>query len=329
MVYALGGVSAMSALSVAITLSESIGMSIDGGYSGASALIGSVLVGERDVDSLRELPRDMIRVTGPVFASAYALLFIFAKPLAVLFGAESGDVALFVTAIRLYNLWFFTDVIKCSAACLYRALGQVKEVCIYMALQNLAFPALVCWLGKHIGLWFVLCHQWIAEGLLILVFIGIYAVHAGHLPRSIFRITWVPSSLAVPAADRYSTSIRSREDVSRASEELNAFCLRRGLPSRTAYFAALCVEELAADTVQHGFSQCKKAGIIDLRVFHEDGKLSLLLRDNCPPFDPSEWLKLCAPDEPERSVGIRLVSRCAEEMEYAAAIGLNVVKIRL
>ena len=68
---------------------------------------------------------------------------------------------------------------------------------------------------------------------------------------------------------------------------------------------------------------------IDLRVIYEDKGVSILMRDNYPPFDPVQWAQIQKPDDPTRCVGIRMVTRMVQTVTYSTTINLNVLMIRL
>ena len=105
------------------------------------------------------------------------------------------------------------------------------------------------------------------------------------------------------------------------------FCIDRGMSAKTAKYCGLCLEEIAADTVNNRF--VKKKSTIDLRAIYEDGNLSIMFRDDCPYFDVGEWLELCSPEDASRSLGIKMVKRLSDEMNYVNTMGLNVLSITM
>lgn len=330
-IFSIGGTVAMAAFTVGNKLSESVGNTIEGGYSGSGNLIASVLVGERDVDSLRELSRDMISVIWPVFLAAYAALFIFAKPIAILFGAGSEEIGVFVMAIRVVNLWFISNIVKTTPLAIYRALGDnvlvtgfhVANTLIYSLVPSSIFVLL---LGEK-ALPFVFAAPAIGEILILITFVVVYLIRRKKLPESVFRLTDIPSNFAVPAADRFTATIASSENVSGASQGLIDFCRSRGVDDRNSKMCGLCVEEMAIDSLAHNGGNGDFS--IALRALYADDGVTILLRDNGRHFDPNEWLRLYAQEDADRSIGIKLVSKVAKEMNYSSALGLNVLTIRL
>ena len=256
-VFALGGTTAMAAMSIVSNFNNGIGTMISGGFTGASNLISSVLVGERDVDSLRSFPKIIIKTMFPVIAGAYILLFVFARPLALFFGAEPEMIGLYVMVIRCNSLWYLTDSLKVPSFSVYQSLGRIKETSIFTILMALMVPVTVILAGKVLGFGFLVHFSWIAEAGLVAAYVIYYYMKRRKLPSSIYTMTDIPHTMAVPSEDRCSATIKKIKDATDASEKMEAFCISKGLSSKTATMCGLCVEEIAVDCIIHGFTKEK------------------------------------------------------------------------
>lgn len=129
---------------------------------------------------------------------------------------------------------------------------------------------------------------------------------------------------------RIDISVRGMEEVVGVSGQVIAFCRRLGLDERRAFFAGLCMEEMAGNVVTHGFTKDAKPHSADIRVVHKDNELILRIRDNCAGFDPVEYVQMMEQeDEAGRNVGIRLVYEIAEGIQYQNLLGMNVLAIRI
>ena len=124
-------------------------------------------------------------------------------------------------------------------------------------------------------------------------------------------------------------TIRSMEDVIATSRTVQDFCREHGVDDRNAYYAALCMEEMAGNIVEHGFTKDSRKHQADVRVVYKDGDLTLRIKDDCTPFDPAEKKDMVSPDDPCKNIGIRMVYQLAREVEYQHALGLNVLTIRI
>ncbi len=329
LIFRYGGMVGMSAFAVAGNIS-SIGDIIEGGYTGSGNLVASVLAGERDSHSLRDLPRIMFRSAFFIYALTYVLIFLFTKPLCLLFGAELEQISIYVSVSRLYCLWFITNSLKGPPLCAYRAMGRVGLVSLLYFLNSFVYLAAIALAFSPLfGIHAVVSYSWGSELLTYLTYLVIFFIQTRSFPKSFFDTVAIPDSLGCAPEDRFAASVHTVEEAISTSEQLACFIRGKGFSNRFANYCALCMEEMTVDTVKNGFPKGKGSGVIDMRVLCEGKKVSILLRDDCEHFDPTEWLNLCAPEDPSRSIGIRMVSKLATSMNYSASIGLNVLTIEI
>ena len=152
-------------------------------------------------------------------------------------------------------------------------------------------------------------------------------IRLGHLPHSLDE--WLLIDPSLGKGERLAFSLHSEEDVTQTAEKVQSFCASQGVSRRISFFAALCLEEMAANVVQHGFSKDRGEHFLDLRVIMQEDKILLQMKDDCTPFDPQERAQLAAGADPFQNIGIRMVYRLAEEVTYQNLLGLNVLTIRL
>lgn len=327
-VFSLGGAAAMSAMAVASNVKAAVGSVVQAGYAGSARLIGSVLVGERDSSSLRDLPRMMERSAGFLYVAAYAIVFVFARQLALLFGAAQDSMELYVLVIRLYNLWYLTNIFKEPPLCIYQAMGKVNLLLIFTILANTVYPVTVCLLfANAVGLPLVVSTNFVSEILMMITLAVYFTLRAKRLPRNLGELAYVPSSISAPRENRMKAVIRQTEDCVDASERAIQFCLEKGVSRQKAMYCGLCIEEMTVDAVVNRFRGAEHD--LDLRMIYDNGKMTILLRDDCDSFNPKQWLELCSPEEQERSIGIRMVTKLASKMDYASTLGLNVLTIEI
>jgi anti-sigma regulatory factor (Ser/Thr protein kinase) len=86
---------------------------------------------------------------------------------------------------------------------------------------------------------------------------------------------------------------------------------------------------MAGNVVDHGFRKDKKKHTVDVRVVYKDDSVLLRIKDDCIPFDPAERQKITYPDDPAKNIGIRMVYRMADDIQYQNMLGLNVLTIKI
>ena len=139
----------------------------------------------------------------------------------------------------------------------------------------------------------------------------------------------IPEDFGVPENDRMDLTLRSEREVVNISERIQRFCLGKGIDERRAYYAALFLEEMAGNIVDHGFPKDRRKNSVDVRVVYKNDGLILRLKDDCVPFDPARRRALADPEDKTRNIGIRIVYSIASDIQYQNILGLNVLTIRI
>jgi serine/threonine-protein kinase RsbW len=100
---------------------------------------------------------------------------------------------------------------------------------------------------------------------------------------------------------------------------------------RTAFRARLCVEELAANVLEHAGATADDEIRITLR--HLNDGIGIEFVDTCPPFDPTRIVAPIVNGSIETvSVGgrgLQLVHAFSRDLLYRPQLGLNIVSFRV
>ena len=116
------------------------------------------------------------------------------------------------------------------------------------------------------------------------------------------------------------------EDVEKAAEDVQAFCLSRGQRMGFGMRIALCVEEMASNVIRYGFAKSKKKHHLLVRVMNKGDRWVIRFRDDCRAFDPISYV----PKEGTGTMhGIPLVLKLADEVRYTYSMNLNNLMITL
>lgn len=246
-------------------------------------------------------------------------------------GADVINIAVYVLVIRVSNIWYLTTSVTSSAFCVLQGLGNVKLQSLSNLLNNFVFPSLLLvTLSKPLGIPLAVGTAWISNILLMILYAVLYRRQAHKWPASILELIFIPESFGVLSENTCSMTVRTMEQGIAASKMTHDFCMKKGLKASTAFFCSLCVEEMAVNTVLHGFTKGKRADCsLDVRVIYEEKGITIILRDDCPYFDPNRWYELYSSDDPSHGIGIRIVSKLSKKMEYTNTLGLNVLTIKI
>lgn len=146
---------------------------------------------------------------------------------------------------------------------------------------------------------------------------------------SLDELLFIPKDFGVAKEDRFDRVLRTIEDVVEASEEIRQFALRKGINKKIANYSALCLEEIASNVIEHGFTKDNKEHSLETNVVKNGKTIILRVKDDCIPFNPEERLKIVSPDDPLKNIGIRIVHELADEVIYQNLIGLNILTMKL
>ncbi len=91
---------------------------------------------------------------------------------------------------------------------------------------------------------------------------------------------------------------------------------------------SLAVEELGSNTVRYGFNDGKSHSM-DIRLIKAECGWTLRLRDDGTLFDPVNWLEQNCPEDPASNIGIRMVLKMANDIEYIPMMKMNNLLINL
>ncbi len=128
--------------------------------------------------------------------------------------------------------------------------------------------------------------------------------------------------------DEFRCSIETVEEAVNASTQLHEFCLKNEISSRKAYHISLCAEELAVNSIEHGFNDGRPHQL-QMRAAITGDMLILRLRDDCRHFNLVERYRMINPDEPEKNIGLRIIFASADDVSYSSALDLNNVCVKV
>ena len=139
----------------------------------------------------------------------------------------------------------------------------------------------------------------------------------------------IPDSFGAGEDEHTNISVKSIDEAVNISQDIQKFCLDKGMDKRKSFYAALAAEEMVVNVVEHGFARDKKRHSVDVRVVCKEGNIILSIKDDCQPFDPESMNQLTSGDDVASNIGIRMIYSIAESIKYQNMFGLNVLTIRI
>ncbi|MBR3227263.1 MAG: ATP-binding protein [Erysipelotrichaceae bacterium] len=325
------GTVAISAFAAANNL-MGIFWAVPQGMLAVSRLLISISVGEEDRETLCNIMRVMMRCFLPLMCAIDVLIIIFAGPLSSIFFKDTaGEVyAMMRMGLQILPLCMPLSIIMMHFSCYGQSMNRQFYVNVLALLDGVigvaGFSALL--IGS-MGIRAVYIAN-VLNGVLTTLFIVAYAVFKlKAFPRNMEELMVLPDDFGVAENERIDISIRTVEEVVTVSSRIHDFCRERGIDERRAYYAALSMEEMAANVVEHGFVKDNRKHSVDVRVIHKDDQVILRIKDDCVPFDPKEREKITDSGDILKNIGIRMIYRIMKDIEYRNVLGLNVLTIRI
>ena len=301
------------------------------GMVAVSRMLFSISVGEEDRKSLINVFRIVMTKGMMLMAVIIALLILGAEPLTRLFYRDPSDPVYTMTVMgfRLLPLCMPLAVVSLHFASFAqtaekKVMSIVLPVCDGM-IGVVLFSFILIPPLKMNGLYIAN----ILNGVLcaLVIFAGAW-ISRKKIPQTLEEIMDIPARIGVDADARIDISVQKIEEVQDVSHQIIDFCKQRGIDGRRAYFAGLCMEEMAGNVVAHGFVKDSKEHSVDIRVIHKDDAIIMRIRDNCVVFDPYSRMASESGDS-WRNIGIKMVYSIASEINYQNLLGMNVLTIRI
>lgn len=322
------GISAFTAVNSFLTLF----WSIPGGMLVVSRMLTSVSIGEEDRKSLIDVMRTALFNFIPILTAISLLIMLFAEPLTRLYYRDPSDPVYMMTVMgfRILPFCMPLSIIMTHFSNYWQASNRSIPVHILSFLDGVAgvvvFSTLL--IGR-MGVTGVYTAN-VLNGLISPVFVLIYAcIYNKHFPKILDELMSVPPDFGVPVNGRIDINLKDMESVIGISNDLQGFCMEKGIDRKRAMYASLCLEEMAGNIMEHGMTADNKRHNVRLCLACKPDTLIMSIKDDCTPFNIEEKLKMMDQEDKTKNIGIRLVQGLASELHYQNVLGLNVLTIRL
>ena len=325
-----GSTAAMTAMSVSNSVTNLIEI-FAVGLADTVGLLTGIYYGEKNSEAMEAMGRAAHRICYVVCGITGILLIILSQPLAAFYTKNGGD----ITALTHFAL--IGAAMQCplqallrSRICYLQRIQKTADMQRLILLSSLIYPIVCAFiLGRLFGVHgTILCYM--ASDLLTLTTVWIFhAVRKKHIIPSAEEYLSLPDDFTIKPGDIISLDIQDMEDVSLTAQQIGMFCKGHGIDQRVSIKASVCFEEIAANTVKHGFPMnSTSAPIIDLRVVCSEKRLTIRMQDNCPKYDVGTRVKDLAEAEKEErlsNLGTYVALRLADEIRYIYSFDTNTV----
>lgn len=295
-------------------------------------MLFSVSIGEEDKRSLTDIMKTFLLKGLPITCIMAAVVIALAVPITNIFYHDPSQQVyqLTVLAFRILPIAFPFSTICLSFNSFAESFGKHALAHVVTVLDGiLCVSVLGFLLIRPFGMTGFYVAYFVSSIICALVFLIYSLIKNKRIPKNMEELMAIPKEFGADVKDRLELSVQNAEDVVHVAETVQTFCKDHGVDAKKAYYAALCMEEMAGNIVDHGFTKDKKKHKTDIRVTYKEDGLILRIKDDCKPFDPAERKNLIDPDDPCKNIGIRMVYKIADDIDYQNMLGLNVLTMKI
>ena len=322
------GISAFTACNTFLTFF----WAVPTGMAAVARMMIGVSVGEEDRRTLTDVMRTALMKFVPLQCAISAAIIIFAVPLTRLYYRDIAD------PVYSMTVWGFRILPICmplsTILMIFLCYGQASKKQLLLNLLAL-LDGVVCVAGftalliKPVGMNSVYIAN-VLNGTVTTIVIILYSVICNRrFPGNMEELMVIPKDFGVPEDDRIDITVTSEENVVSIAEKVQTFCEEKGIDRRRSNLAGLALEEMAGNVIAHGFNKDSKKHTVDVRVVYKDDGVILRLKDDCVNFDPAERYSVEDPDDIMKNIGIRMIYKMTEDVQYQNIFGLNVLSVKI
>ena len=119
------------------------------------------------------------------------------------------------------------------------------------------------------------------------------------------------------------------EEIVRASERISSFCARNGMNARDMMRLEMSMEEVMTLIRQYNDEKSRRSLRFDLRAYAVSGVRGIRIRYSGAPFNPFLFSAEAGEAEEDMYMGVRMIRKMVEMVNYQSAFGINTLQILL
>ncbi len=329
----IGGSIAITAFAIQKNLAL-LFVSIPLSFGVVTNLMTGIFYGEEDEDLLARSLKFSLFYGVLVSLVIAVLAIVFNTELIQLFGSLDGqsmDLARVAVVWYLCGLPFLT--ITAIFQDFYLASQNLKTTYFLTICESLVF---VLGTGLILSLFFgedgIFSAYCIGE---IITLVGLVLwvwIWTKKFPTSIKDLMMLPKAFEVEHVATLNRTIRNDlDEVLDLTQEVRDFSKENNIDEDKAFLLALSIEEMAGNVTKYAYKDDKDHFVDIFVLVNQLGEVVLRMRDDGVPFNPFTFLQEEEKnqEDPYAHMGIRLIKRSVDFIDYRYSLGMNNLLIRI
>ena len=293
-------------------------------------MLSSVFIGEEDRESIKKVIRIAMSGGSAIMIVLMVILAMLSPAFTAIFFPDRTS-TVYSLSRELFFIYAFClpPILVAQVNTNYlQALGHrafINFLSIFDGFFSVVVPSLL--LAPILGARGV----WLSNFIGVIATILLYPIHCFAFwrknPTSSGEWLLFEKDFGVPEENSLNLTLHDLEEVTLSSEKIQKFAEDHYIGRRVAYYSALCLEEIAGNVIKHGFREGKDNTLI-ARFIVFPGKIMLRLKDDCIPFNPRDIAEMVS-DDNTANIGIPMVYKLSDDINYQNMLGLNVLTITI
>ena len=236
--------------------------------SSAAQMIAGILIGEEDKKSISRLTKVAVKYA-TIISLTMAGILIFAAPLIADIYTSDSDEKVFEMVVDSVKWIGFTLAFMAFSEILqyfYQAYGRYKLVNVMAFANNLLFVMPFVWIltpyFEMTGIWAGFFLSKLA--FLLAIILGVWYFYK-KITFNLEDMLLLPKDFGSPDNPQMNMTVNFKDDDLNVSEVVKVFLEMHDISRKKTMYAAVCVEEMVNNILEHGFNDGKKHSI-DVRV---------------------------------------------------------------
>jgi putative MATE family efflux protein len=301
-----------------------LGMSVFVGICTAMAPITATFFGEKDFESLQNTLKQFFKIVGIISVFLAVAQFVFAAPLAGLFGIEDSTRGRAVDALHIMSITLLTIGLALVPLYYYQSVGKPKISALIAIMRVFVFMIPMIFILSH---FFGLSGVWWGRALAEILSLGTAFV-LGYAVAKRENLTPVFLTPKEPTSDEYRLVMKNNmENIASLHDKIEVFCDERELALSKKNAVCLVIEEMTANICEHGFRPGSEH-YIDIRIGFFGDDIIIRIRDDGKLFNPLDYIEKNT-DPEEMSLGILILKKSAKSLSYDRIMSFNNLIITL
>lgn len=298
------------------------------GIAATTLTLSGLLYGKKDRKGLDSLVGLSVRYSVIIGSVIAAFCIVFAKPIVSLFLKGSVPLTdICISGLRIFILAIIPFSINSSMRSYCQGIHKMRLSHVICIAQNYVLPVIAVFAAclisaNNYALWVAMVA---GEILTIVLTFMIFSIRNR---RPAIRLSDYNVADDIPASvlQVAEFTVRDQNEVSKASAAIQELCGEQN--KQTGLILALCMEELAINTLKYGASG-KRSVQIEIALRKEADCWFCTLTDDAIRFDPTHYYELHKNTNNTDHVGIQMVHKLAGRISYTNMLGMNCVTIQL